>query len=106
MSSYRSKIEARKQEGFYKVADLDGGEISLTIHFLGQDEMHFGRKMDVLHFSDSHKYLQLSTANAEALIDLFCDDPEHWGGQRVALAVDQYKEGKFAIKVKATDEPF
>lgn len=106
MSTYRDKIEAKKQSGFYRVSDLEGKEVSHTIHFLGQDESHFNRKVDVLRFSDTPKFLQLSEANAEILMDAFGEEPEEWSGQRVTLFVDQYKPGKFGIKVKASDEPF
>jgi hypothetical protein len=71
MSNYRDKIANRKQAGFYKPADINGeeAEVSHAIALLSQDEEHYGRKSDVLHFGDTPKYLRLSTFNAEILME-------------------------------------
>ena len=101
MSNYSEKIEREKQKGLYKVADFEGGkEVTHIIDRLLQDVTMFDRTMDVLAFKDTPKQLQVNVTNGAALIDLFGEEPDDWGGCRITLFVDEYKEGKFGIRLR------
>jgi hypothetical protein len=68
-SAYAEKIARQKQAGLYKVADLqngDGGshEVTHEIAFLQEDVVKFEREMDILHFSDTNRQLQVTSPTA------------------------------------------
>jgi hypothetical protein len=104
MSLYSEKVKKSKQDRLFTNGDFEGGkEVTLKITYLLQDVEKFGRKMDILFFSDSNQQLEIKPAsgNADILISLFGDEPDKWCGGLVTLFLDEYKPGKFSIKIKA-----
>jgi hypothetical protein len=101
MSAYSDKIKREKEKGLYKNSDLDGKEATHTIDRLLQDITMFDKQMDVLTFSDSAKQLQVNVTNGDTLIQLFGDDPDDWHGHRITLFLDEYKPGKFGIRIRS-----
>jgi hypothetical protein len=106
MSSYREKINSQKT-GLYRVSDFQNGnssetrEVTHEIAFLAQDVEMFDRKVDVLHFTDTQKQLQINLTNGELLMDMFGDEPANWPNKLVTLYLAPYgKEGKLGIRVK------
>jgi hypothetical protein len=99
MSSYRDKINRQKEGGLYRVSDLQNGngetrEVTHEIAFLVQDVEMFDREIDILHFVDTPKQLQVNVTNADLLMDLFGDDPASWPGNLVTLYLAEYEYGK------------
>jgi hypothetical protein len=108
MSAYRDKIERQKQTGLYRVSDfqINGDpqavrEYTHEIAFLQQDVVKFDREMDILHFTDTAKQLEVRTINGDLLMDAFGDDPADWPGNKVTLYLAPYgKEGKLGIRIR------
>ena len=115
MSKYSDKVDRQKQAGLYRVSDLQNGggqsrEVTHEIAYLDEDVEMFDRKIDVLHFTDTFKELQVNVTNAEQLIEMFGDEPARWPGNSVTLYLAEYgKEGKLGIRLKrpgtATSRP-
>jgi hypothetical protein len=104
MSNYSEKIEREKQKGLYKVSDFEGGrEVTHIMDQLLEDMMLFDRQMDILTFSDTAKQLQLNVTNGAVLIELFGPEPGDWTGHRITLFVQEYKEGKFGIRIRSAE---
>jgi hypothetical protein len=105
MSAFSERIRDQKK-GLYKAADLEGKELTHIIdHLLEQVEM-FGKTVDILNFSDTHRQLQLNQTNAEFLISAFGDDPNAWRGKPVTLYSFEYEikgEKKPGIRLKKAD---
>ena len=53
MSAYSDKIAKQKQQGFFRTADVENGEITHTIAYLLEDMVVFDDKKDVLVFTDT-----------------------------------------------------
>jgi hypothetical protein len=110
MSTYREKINRQKEGGLYKVSDLQNGngetrEVTHEIAFLVEDVEKFDRTMDILHFTDTRKQLQVNVTNADLLMDMFGDDPAKWPSNLVTLylaAYDKKDPSKLGIRVKKT----
>jgi hypothetical protein len=106
MSAFSERIRDQKQ-GFYKVADLEGGkELTHTISHLDEAVKMFGKIMDILNFSDTARQLQLNLTTAEFLLDTFGDDPKTWAGKAVTLSLGEYEykgEKKSGIRLKRAD---
>jgi hypothetical protein len=108
MSEYRDKINRQKQGGLYRVSDfyINGDaqavrEYTHEIAFLQQDVVKFDREIDILHFTDTAKQLQVNVTNGDLLMDAFGDDPDLWPGSKVTLFLSPYgKEGKLGIRVR------
>jgi hypothetical protein len=105
MSAYSEKIARQKQTGLYRVSDFQNNginrEITHEIAFLAENVEMFDREIDILHFTDTFKQLQVNTTNAELLIEMFGDDPAAWPRKLVTLHLAPYgKEGKLGIRVK------
>jgi hypothetical protein len=104
-SSYREKINSQKT-GLYRVSDFQNGnsetrQVTHEIAFLAQDVEMFDRKVDVLHFTDTRKQLQVNLTNGELLMEMFGDEPATWPNNLVTLYLAPYgKEGKLGIRVK------
>jgi hypothetical protein len=106
MSAYSEKVAKLKQGRLFTNADFDGGkEVTLTIAYLAQDVEKFERKMDILYFSDSNLQLEIKplSGNADVLISLFGDEPDNWVGGKITLLLEEYKPGRFGIKIKAAE---
>jgi len=104
MSAYSDKIEREKQKGLFKVADFDGGkEITLTIEQLLEDMVMFEREMDILTFRDTGKQLQVNVTNGSTLIELFGPEPDDWTGHQITLFLEEYKPGKFGVRIRAAE---
>jgi hypothetical protein len=106
MSKFSERIRDQKQ-GFYKVADLEGGkELTHTISHLDEAVQLWGKTVDVLNFLDSARQLQLNLTTAEFLIDSFGDEPKAWEGRAVTLYLADYEykgEKKLGIRLKRAD---
>jgi hypothetical protein len=108
MSNYREKINRQKDGGLYKVSDLQNGngetrEVTHEIAFLAQDVEKFDREIDILHFADTRKQLQVNVTNADLLMDMFGDEPANWPGNLVTLylvAYDKKDPSRLGIRVK------
>jgi hypothetical protein len=108
MSSYRDKINRQKEGGLYRVSDLQNGndaarEVTHEIAFFVQDVEMFDREIDVLHFVDTPKTLQVNVTNGETLMELFGDDPANWPHNQVTLflaAYDKKDPSKLGIRLK------
>jgi hypothetical protein len=102
MSAYSDKIKRLEERGLYKVKDLEdlGGEATHVISILVEDEVRFEKEMDVLYFEDTGRQLSLNPINGRTLIELFGDEPENWKGRRITLFLEEYREGKFGIRLK------
>jgi len=107
MSNFSEKITRQKQQGLYKVADLEGGkEVTHTISHLLEDYVKFDREIDILCFTDTARQLQINVTNGEWLINNFGEDPEDWAGHRVTLYLGEYeynKQRKLGIRLKRPD---
>jgi len=90
MSAFSDRIRGQKK-GFFKVADLEGGERTLTISHLDEEVEMFGKVVDLLNFRETGQQLQLNFTTAEWLLDNLGDDPEVWNGKRVVLFLDTYE---------------
>jgi hypothetical protein len=70
MSAFSDRIRDQKNQGLYKVADLEGGkELTHTISHLDEAVKMFGKTVDILNFSDTARQLQLNLTTAEFLLD-------------------------------------
>ena len=108
MSAYSEKITRAKQQGLYKVADLEGGkEVTHTISHLLEDAIKFDREMDILCFVDTARELSINLTNGDWLIQNFGPDPSDWAGHKVTLYVGEYEfkkgETKQGIRLKRPD---
>jgi len=109
MSAYSEKIARAKEQGLYKVADLEGGkEVTHTISHLLEDAIKFEREMDILCFTDTARQLQVNLTNGDWLLQNFGTDPDDWAGHRVTLYLAPYQlkggqETKFGIRLKRPD---
>jgi hypothetical protein len=105
MSAFSDRVRDQKK-GLYKATDLGGKELTHIIsHLLEECEM-FGKKVDILNFSDTDRQLQLNQTNSEFLLDAFGDDPQTWGGKAVTLYCYEYDikgEKKPGIRLKKAD---
>ena len=102
MSAYSDKIAKQKQQGFFRVADVEAGEVTHTISYLLEDMTDFDEKKDVLVFADTGRQLPLNVTNAETLVSLFGDEPNSWAGKRVTMYLSQYgKDRKPCLRLKA-----
>jgi hypothetical protein len=102
MSAYSDKIAKQKQQGFFRTADVENGEITHTIAYLLEDMVVFDDKKDVLVFTDTGRQLPLNVTNAEVLINSFGDEPHAWAGKRVTMYLGQYgKDRKPCLRLKA-----
>jgi hypothetical protein len=102
MSAFSERIRAGKK-GFFKVADLEDGERTLTISRLDEEVEMFGKSVDLLNFIETGQQLQLNQTTSEWLLDAFGDDPELWNGKKVTLYLADYKfegEMKKGIRLK------
>ena len=106
MSAFSERIRDQKQ-GFYKVADFEGGkELTHTISHLDEAVEMFKKTVDILNFSDTARQLQLNQTNAEFLLDTFGDDPNTYRGKQVTLYLAEYEykdEKKLGIRLKRAD---
>jgi hypothetical protein len=106
MSAFSERIRDQKQ-GFYKVADFEGGkELTHTISHLDEAVEMFKKTVDILNFSDTARQLQLNQTNAEFLLDTFGDEPKAWQGKAVTLYVYEYNikgEKTPGIRLKQAD---
>jgi hypothetical protein len=94
MSSYREKINKKKQ-GFFRTADFEQvNELTLTIAYLVQDEVAFNEEKDVLYFTDDGRRLVVNETNAETLMDLLGDEPSEWPGRQITLYLTTYDDKK------------
>jgi hypothetical protein len=104
MSKFSERIRDQKNQGLYKVADLEGGkEVTHTIAFLDEQVEMFGKTVDILNFSDTARQLQLNLTTAEFLLDTFGDEPKDWAGKAVTLFLAEYEfkgERKQGIRLK------
>ena len=104
-ASFADRIRGQKK-GFFKVADLEGGERTLAIKRLDEELEVFGKTVDVLNFVETGQQLQLNQTTSEWLLDNFGDDPAKWAGQKVTLYLAEYeynKEKKLGIRLKLPD---
>jgi hypothetical protein len=60
--------------------------------------------MDLLIFRDTGKQLQVNVTNGTTLIELFGEEPDDWHGHRITLFVQEYKEGKFGIRIRSAEK--
>jgi hypothetical protein len=107
MSAYSDKVQSQKG-GLYRVSDFEGDvkERTHVIDFLEQDVVVFERTVDVLHFKDTQRQLQVNVTNAEKLMDLFGDEPDKWAGKSVCLFLQTYgTEGKQGIRIRTAGSP-
>jgi hypothetical protein len=108
MSAYSEKITRQKKAVLYRVSDLQNGngeprEVTHEIAFLAQDVEKFDREVDILHFADTPKQLQVNVTNGELLIEMFGDEPANWPGNLVTLYLAPYDKkdpSKLGIRVK------
>jgi hypothetical protein len=107
MSAFSERIRDQKSQGFYKVADLEGGkELTHTISHLDEAVKMFNKTMDILNFADTSRQLQLNLTTAEFLLDTFGDEPKAWEGKAVTLYLAEYEykgEKKSGICLKRAD---
>jgi hypothetical protein len=107
MSAFSDRIRDQKNQGLYKVADLDGGkELTHTISHLDEAVKMFGKTVDILNFSDTGRQLQLNLTTAEFLLDTFGDEPKAWEGKAVTLYLAEYEYNKgkgLGIRLKRAD---
>ena len=102
MSAFSERIRNQKT-GFFRVADLEGGERTLTIKHLDEELEVFGETKDVLNFVETGQQLQLNQTTSEWLLDNLGDDPTKWAGQKVTLYLAEYeynREKKMGIRLK------
>jgi hypothetical protein len=107
MSAFSEKIRG-KESGFFKVADLENGERTLSISHLDEDVVLFGEVKDVLNFVETGKQLQLNQTVSEWLLDNLGDDPASWEGKKVVLHLGEYtynKEKKLGVRLKLPGAP-
>jgi hypothetical protein len=106
MPSYRDKLEKMKQQGLYRTTDFEWGqEVTHVIDHLAQDVKMFDRRLDLLHFQDTSRQLQLNVTNGEILFELF-GEPEKWPGREITLFLVPYgNDGKYSIRVKEANGP-
>jgi hypothetical protein len=103
MSAFSERVRSQRT-GFYRATDLERDtEITHTIDHLDEGIVMFGKKMDVLNFSDTGRQLQLNLTTAEFLLNAFGDDPESWKGKQVTLFLAEFtyeNEVKLGIRLK------
>ena len=102
MSAFSERVRSNKT-GFFRVADLETGERTLTIKYLDEEVEIFGKTVDILNFEETGQQLQLNLTTAEWLIDNLGEDPEQWPGKQVVLYLGEYtynKETKQGIRLK------
>jgi hypothetical protein len=102
MSAFSNRVRSQKK-GFFKVADLEGGEMILTISRLDEEMEVFGETKDLLNFEETGQQLQLNQTTSEWLLDNLGDDPEKYSGKQVTLFLAEYeynKEKKLGIRLK------
>jgi hypothetical protein len=102
MSAFSERIRSGKT-GFFRVADLEGGERTLTIERLDEQLEVFGEPKDILNFAETGQQLQLNQTTAEWLIQNLGDDPETYPGKKVVLYLAPYEykgETKQGIRLK------
>ena len=107
MSKFSERIRSQ-ESGFFRVADLEGGEKTLTISHLDEELELFGEQKDVLNFTETGRQLQLNQTTSEWLLDNLGEDPQTYPGKRVTLhlAPYQYKgETKQGIRLKLPGSP-
>jgi len=107
MSAFSDRIRSQKK-GFFKVADLESGEKTLTISHLDEEMELFGKTVDILNFQETGQQLQLNQTTSEWLLDTFGDNPETYSGKQVTLFLAEYeynKERKFGIRLKLPSTP-
>jgi hypothetical protein len=107
MSAFSEKIRG-KESGFFKVADLENGERTLTIDRLDEDVVMFNEPKDILNFVETGKQLTLNQTNAEFLLDNFGDEPATYEGKQVTLYLASYKykdETGVGIRLKLPGAP-
>jgi hypothetical protein len=105
MSAFSERIRSGKK-GFFKVADLEGGEKTLTISRLDEEMEMFDKTVDILNFIETGQQLQLNQTTSEFLLDAFGDNPETYNGKRVTLHLAEYEfkgEKKHGIRLKLPD---
>src|SRR5262249_31950251 len=59
MSAFSDRVRSQ-EKGFFKVADLEGGEKTLTISHLDEEMQVFGKTVDILNFVETGRQLQLN----------------------------------------------
>jgi hypothetical protein len=111
MSKYADKIAKQKENTYYQIGDfqVNGNpentrELTHEISFLQEDVEMFNREVDILHFTDTSKYLIVNTFHADTLIELFGEEPAQWPGHKVTLYLAPYGwQGKMGIRIRAAD---
>jgi pyruvate/2-oxoacid:ferredoxin oxidoreductase beta subunit len=93
MSEFSKRVRSQKK-GFFRVADLEGGEKTLTIDHLDEEMEVFGEVKDILNFQETAQQLQLNQTTSEWLLDNLGDDPEKWNGKQVTLYLAEYEYNK------------
>jgi hypothetical protein len=107
MSAFSDRVRSGKK-GFFKVADLEGGEKTLTISRLDEEMAIFDKTVDLLNFIETGQQLQLNQTTSEWLLDNLGDDPEKYPGKRVTLYLTEYeynREKKLGIRLKLPGAP-
>ena len=107
MSAFSERIRGQKK-GFFKVADLEGGEKTLTISHLDEEMEMFGKTVDILNFQETGQQLQLNQTTSEWLLENLGDDPEKYSGKRVTLYLAEYeynREKKQGIRLRLLGTP-
>jgi hypothetical protein len=107
MSAFSERIRGQKK-GFFKVADLEGGEKTLTISHLDEEMEMFGKTVDILNFQETGQQLQLNQTTSEWLLENLGDDPEKYSGKRVTLYLAEYeynREKKQGIRLRLPGTP-
>jgi len=102
MSAFSDRVRSNKT-GFFRVADFEGGERTLTIKHLDEELEVFGETKDVLNFVETGQQLQLNQTTSEWLINQLGDDPAKYSGKHVTLYLAEYeynKEKKLGIRLK------
>jgi hypothetical protein len=74
MSAFSDRVRSGKK-GYFKVADLEGGERTLTISRLDEEMMVFDKSVDLLNFVETGQQLQLNQTTSEWLLSNLGDDP-------------------------------
>ncbi len=96
---------------YFKAADLDGQDRTVTIRACVQEELGQGSEMEVkpvLYFSGGQKGLVLNKTNAQAIAEDYGDDTEAWTGRDIVLFVQKVTfQGKLtpAIRVRIQNAP-
>jgi len=82
------KVSALFPSKFVKAADLNGKTPTLTIKEVKTERLGHGNDAEnkpVLYFKNATKGLVLNRTNAVAIANLYGDEMDDWGGERITL---------------------